>query len=94
MQNACVFDPKPIVIHCRSVSYTVNNYHKHHVTVLAEVVPVALELSMEELVLKPSYGLPSDAGRLLRPTYGSEIIRYCKIIFIHWRFNFVFFFSG
>ncbi|XP_052240686.1 cilia- and flagella-associated protein 47-like isoform X3 [Dreissena polymorpha] len=45
----------------RSVSYTVNNFHKHHVTVLAEVVPVALELSTEELVLKPSFGLPSDA---------------------------------
>ncbi|XP_053397416.1 cilia- and flagella-associated protein 47-like isoform X4 [Mercenaria mercenaria] len=46
----------------RSVSYTVNNYHKHHVTVLAEVVPVALQLSTDELVLKPSFGLPSDAG--------------------------------
>lgn len=41
-----------------------NNYHKHHVTVLAEVVPVALELSTDELVLKPSFGLPSDAGKI------------------------------
>lgn len=31
-------------------------------TVVAEVVPVALELSSDELVLKPSFGLPSDAG--------------------------------
>ncbi|XP_052808119.1 cilia- and flagella-associated protein 47-like isoform X2 [Mya arenaria] len=46
----------------RSVTYTVNNYHKHHVTVLAEVVPVALQLSTEELLLKPSFGLPADAG--------------------------------
>ena len=49
----------------RSVTYTVNNYHKHHVTVLAEVVPVALELSTEELVLKPSFGLPAEAGEHL-----------------------------
>jgi hypothetical protein len=34
------------------------------VTVLAEVVPVALELSTDELVLKPSFGLPSDAGEI------------------------------
>ena len=47
---------------CRSVTYSVNNFHKHHVTVLAEVVPVDLELSTEDLVLKPSYGLPADAG--------------------------------
>ncbi|KAL4233464.1 hypothetical protein ACF0H5_008145 [Mactra antiquata] len=46
----------------RSVSYTVNNFHKHHVTVLAEVVPVSLEMSTQELILKPSYGLPTDAG--------------------------------
>ena len=50
---------------CRSVTYSVNNFHKHHVTVLAEVVPVDLELSTEDLVLKPSYGLPADAGMIL-----------------------------
>ena len=49
----------------RSVTYSVNNFHKHHVTVLAEVVPVDLELSTDELVLKPSYGLPADAGKAL-----------------------------
>ena len=31
-------------------------------TVTAEVVPVALELSTEELVLGASYGLPAEAG--------------------------------
>ena len=46
----------------RSVTYSVNNFHKDHVTVLAEVVPVDIELSTEELVLKPSFGLPADAG--------------------------------
>lgn len=48
---------------CRSVSYTVNGFYKHHVTVVAEVVAVALELSTEELVLHPSYGMPAEAGK-------------------------------
>lgn len=48
---------------CRSVSYTVNGFYKHHVTVVAEVVAVALELSTEELVLYPSYGMPAEAGK-------------------------------
>lgn len=47
---------------CRSVSYTVNGFYKHHVTVVAEVVAVSLELSTEELVLYPSYGMPAEAG--------------------------------
>ncbi|KAL3884217.1 hypothetical protein ACJMK2_030436, partial [Sinanodonta woodiana] len=46
----------------RSVSYTVNGFYKHHVTVTAEVLPVALELSTEELVLTPTHGLPVEAG--------------------------------
>ncbi|KAK3775916.1 hypothetical protein RRG08_017206 [Elysia crispata] len=46
----------------RSVVYTVNGFYKHHVTVLAEVVPVAVELSTERLVLKPSSGMPAEAG--------------------------------
>ncbi|XP_052708553.1 cilia and flagella-associated protein 47-like isoform X1 [Crassostrea angulata] len=46
----------------RSVSYTVNGFYKHHVTVVAEVVAVSLELSTEELVLYPSYGMPAEAG--------------------------------
>ncbi len=31
-------------------------------TVFAEVVPVNLELSSDELILEPSYGLPAEAG--------------------------------
>ncbi|KAK3096977.1 hypothetical protein FSP39_005325 [Pinctada imbricata] len=46
----------------RSVSYSVNGHYKHHVTVVADVVPVALELSTEQLVLHPSFGLPAEAG--------------------------------
>ncbi|XP_021363645.1 cilia- and flagella-associated protein 47-like isoform X2 [Mizuhopecten yessoensis] len=45
----------------RSVSYTVNGHYKHHVTVVAEVVPVALDLSTEELILTPAFGLPAEA---------------------------------
>ena len=45
------------------MSYTVNGFYKHHVTVVAEVVAVSLELSTEELVLFPSYGMPAEAGQ-------------------------------
>ncbi|XP_076467202.1 cilia and flagella-associated protein 47-like [Babylonia areolata] len=47
----------------RSVTYTINKLYKNHVTVTAEVVPVGLELSTDSLVLRPSPGLPSDAGK-------------------------------
>ena len=57
-----MFNTLYLIQYFRSVSYTVNNFHKHHVTVLAEVVPVSLELSISELILKPSFGLPSEAG--------------------------------
>ena len=53
---------KMVVASCRSVSYTINRFYKNHVTVTAEVVPVGLELSTENLILKPSPGLPSEAG--------------------------------
>ncbi|KAL8606797.1 hypothetical protein ACOMHN_049626 [Nucella lapillus] len=46
----------------RSVSYTINKLYKNHVTVSAEVVPVGLEMSTDSLVLRPSQGLPYDAG--------------------------------
>ncbi|PVD28193.1 hypothetical protein C0Q70_10779 [Pomacea canaliculata] len=46
----------------RSVTYTINGFHKNHVTVMAEVVCVGLELSTENLVLMPTLGLPADAG--------------------------------
>lgn len=54
---------------CRSVSYTVNGFYKHHVTVVAEVVAVSLELSTEELVLYPSYGMPAEAGENALPIF-------------------------
>ena len=44
--------------------YTVNGFYKHHVTVLAEVVAVAVELSTTKLVLKPGLGMPVEAGEL------------------------------
>ena len=46
----------------RSLDYTINGFYKNHVTVFADVMPVTLELSTEELVLEPSLGLPADAG--------------------------------
>uniref|UniRef100_H2YRU5 HYDIN/VesB/CFA65-like Ig-like domain-containing protein n=1 Tax=Ciona savignyi TaxID=51511 RepID=H2YRU5_CIOSA len=46
----------------RSISYTVNSQHESHVLVLADVVPVALELSSEYLELSSEPGLPADAG--------------------------------
>ncbi|XP_055888207.1 cilia and flagella-associated protein 47-like isoform X1 [Biomphalaria glabrata] len=46
----------------RSVLYTVNGFFKHHVTVLAEVCQIALELSTNKIVLKPQHGMPAEAG--------------------------------
>lgn len=46
----------------RSVTYTINKFYQNHVTVTAEVVPVGLELSTDLLVVKPTPGLPADAG--------------------------------
>ncbi len=47
----------------RSVDYTINGFYKNHVTVFAEVVPVALDMSIDELLLEPTFGLPAEAGR-------------------------------
>lgn len=57
------------------MSYTVNGFYKHHVTVVAEVVAVALELSTEELVLYPSYGMPAEAGKfsILKKNFEKKI---------------------
>lgn len=49
----------------RSLDFTINGFYKNHITVYAEVVPVALDLSTEDLVLEPSLGLPADAGAFL-----------------------------
>ncbi|XP_070190234.1 cilia and flagella-associated protein 47-like isoform X3 [Littorina saxatilis] len=46
----------------RSVTYTINKFYKNHVTVTAEVVNVGLEMSTDNLILKPTPGLPAEAG--------------------------------
>ncbi|XP_070567350.1 cilia- and flagella-associated protein 47-like [Ptychodera flava] len=46
----------------RNVTYTVNACHQDHVIVFAEVVPVALQLSSNLLTLKPTPGMPAEAG--------------------------------
>ncbi|BFZ09423.1 hypothetical protein BsWGS_12463 [Bradybaena similaris] len=46
----------------RSIVYTINGFYKHHIIVLAEVVPVALELSTGKICLRPSSGMPVEAG--------------------------------
>ena len=49
----------------RNVKYTINGHHRDHITVYADVVPVALELSTEVLELTPTPGMPAEAGRLI-----------------------------
>lgn len=51
-----------LLIHCRSVNYSINGYHRQHIVVMAEVVSVALELPRDEVVLRPSPGLLADSG--------------------------------
>ncbi|XP_038658216.1 cilia- and flagella-associated protein 47-like isoform X3 [Scyliorhinus canicula] len=46
----------------KSIAYTINNNHTGHVLILADVVCVALELSSNELVLTPNYGLLAESG--------------------------------
>ena len=53
---------KILVCLYRNVKYTINGHHRDHVTVYADVVPVALELSTELLKLTPTPGMPAEAG--------------------------------
>ncbi|PFX34680.1 Calponin-likey domain-containing protein 2 [Stylophora pistillata] len=46
----------------RSINYSINGYHHQHIVVLAEVVSVALELSSDKVLLRPSSGLLVDSG--------------------------------
>ncbi|XP_030044910.1 cilia- and flagella-associated protein 47-like, partial [Microcaecilia unicolor] len=46
----------------KSINYTVNTRHTGHVMVTSTVVPVALDLSTEELILKPIPGLLIESG--------------------------------
>uniref|UniRef100_A0A1I8GWP8 Calponin-homology (CH) domain-containing protein n=1 Tax=Macrostomum lignano TaxID=282301 RepID=A0A1I8GWP8_9PLAT len=46
----------------RNVSYVINGNYRNHVIALAEVVPVQLELSTQELEVVPCEGQPAEAG--------------------------------
>merc|ERR1712087_894577 len=46
----------------RPIKYVVNGHHSLSFAVRAEVVPVTLKLSTNELTVTPSAGLPVDAG--------------------------------
>lgn len=46
----------------RSVDYVINGFYKNHITVFAEVVPVALSLSTHSIMVEPILGLPAEAG--------------------------------
>ncbi|NWU94579.1 CFA47 protein, partial [Upupa epops] len=51
-----VFETAQLGTFKRSFSYTINNRHLGHVLVVARAVPVELELSAKELILKPVPG--------------------------------------
>ncbi|KFP63270.1 Uncharacterized protein CXorf22, partial [Cariama cristata] len=51
-----VFETNTLGIFKRSFNYTINNQHLGHVLVVAKAVPVELELSARELILKPVPG--------------------------------------
>ena len=59
------------------MTYTINKFYKNHVTVSAEVVHVGLELSTENLILKPTPGLPADAGDLAYFVICSQYVCWC-----------------
>ncbi|XP_078495986.1 cilia- and flagella-associated protein 47 isoform X1 [Ciona intestinalis] len=61
-QFTLVFESNSVGKFQRSISYSVNRQHESHVLVLADIVPVALELSSEFLELSSESGLPADAG--------------------------------
>ncbi|XP_067848879.1 cilia- and flagella-associated protein 47-like [Heptranchias perlo] len=57
-----IFESTLLGVFQKSITYTINNIHTGHVLVLAKVVCVALELSSNELVLTPNYGLLAESG--------------------------------
>ena len=65
----------------------INGFYKNHLTVFAEVVPVALELSSEEIVVEPTLGLPAEAGKSLYDTvyYESAISLRFDSVHVYWR---------
>lgn len=46
----------------KSITYRINNVHSGRILVMASVVSVELELSTNELVLSPNYGLLHESG--------------------------------
>ncbi|XP_066477404.1 cilia- and flagella-associated protein 47 [Tiliqua scincoides] len=46
----------------KSFTYTINQLHTGHVLVVADVVPVALELSTREVTLNPSFSFLAETG--------------------------------
>ncbi|KAM4702008.1 cilia- and flagella-associated protein 47 [Discoglossus pictus] len=57
-----VFETQSLGTFKKSITYTVNNKHNGHVLVTAEAVSVALEMSMNELVLKPNSSFLAETG--------------------------------
>ncbi|XP_075708861.1 cilia- and flagella-associated protein 47 isoform X2 [Rhinoderma darwinii] len=57
-----VFETNTLGKFKKSISYTVNNKQVGHILVTAKAVPIALELSSHELVLKPNNDFLADTG--------------------------------
>ena len=48
---------------CRSIEYKINERHQFHVVAKAQVVPVALELSCDTIILKPTTSMAAESGK-------------------------------
>ncbi|XP_075056414.1 cilia- and flagella-associated protein 47 [Mixophyes fleayi] len=57
-----VFETNSLGKFKKSITYTVNNKHTGHILVTAEAVPVALELSSHELILRPNNHFLAETG--------------------------------
>ncbi|XP_069613759.1 cilia- and flagella-associated protein 47 [Ranitomeya imitator] len=57
-----VFETNALGKFKKSISYSVNNKHIGHILVTAKAVPIALELSSHELVLKPNNDFLAETG--------------------------------
>ncbi|XP_069827114.1 cilia- and flagella-associated protein 47 [Dendropsophus ebraccatus] len=57
-----VFETNTLGKFKKSISYSVNNKHIGHILVTAKAVPIALELSSHELILKPNEDFLAETG--------------------------------
>ncbi|XP_077338680.1 cilia- and flagella-associated protein 47 [Lithobates pipiens] len=57
-----VFETNSLGKFKKSITYTVNSKHAGHILVTAKTVPVALELSSHELILKPNNDFLAETG--------------------------------